>query len=145
MHVARSSRCWGLAVTLGRVPPRLHRAVLSSTCIHLRSCNADMPGDAASSELHTSGEKPQDSPGIRRVDKAALDPDVLRIVDAHEAACMAGQEGYSDPHTGYFVFTRLAHLRRGKCCGSACRHCPYGQENVKDSSKKKQFNSFFYT
>ncbi|KAG8556052.1 hypothetical protein GDO81_017910 [Engystomops pustulosus] len=56
----------------------------------------------------------------------------------------AGQDGYTDPQTGYFVFTRLAHLRRGKCCGSACRHCPFGQENVKDSSKKKQFNSFFY-
>ncbi|XP_040215817.1 uncharacterized protein C1orf53 homolog isoform X2 [Rana temporaria] len=57
----------------------------------------------------------------------------------------AGQEGYLDPHTGYVVFTRIAHLKRGKCCGSACRHCPYGQENVKDSSRKKQFNSFFYT
>ncbi|CAO2589878.1 Uncharacterized protein C1orf53 [Lemmus lemmus] len=42
------------------------------------------------------------------------------------------------------MFTRLAHLRRGACCCSACRHCPYGQANVKDPSKKKQFNSYFY-
>ncbi|HEY0078276.1 MAG TPA: DUF5522 domain-containing protein [Pyrinomonadaceae bacterium] len=23
------------------------------------------------------------------------------------------------------VFTALYHLRRGYCCGSGCRHCPY--------------------
>jgi hypothetical protein len=23
------------------------------------------------------------------------------------------------------VFTRDHHLRRGHCCGSGCRHCPY--------------------
>jgi hypothetical protein len=23
------------------------------------------------------------------------------------------------------VFTREYHLRRGYCCGSGCRHCPY--------------------
>uniref|UniRef100_A0A8C5QTC7 Chromosome 1 open reading frame 53 n=1 Tax=Leptobrachium leishanense TaxID=445787 RepID=A0A8C5QTC7_9ANUR len=74
-----------------------------------------------------------------------LDSQALRIIEAHEAACQAGQESYIDPSTGYCVFTRTAHLRREKCCGSGCRHCPYGQENVKDSSKRKQFNSFFYT
>ncbi|ERE74302.1 hypothetical protein H671_5g13450 [Cricetulus griseus] len=56
----------------------------------------------------------------------------------------AGQLSYVDPATGYVVLTRLAHLQRGACCGSACRHCPYGQVNVKDPSKKKQFNSYFY-
>jgi Family of unknown function (DUF5522) len=25
-----------------------------------------------------------------------------------------------------FVFTAWHHLRRGYCCGSGCRHCPYG-------------------
>ncbi|KAG5193525.1 hypothetical protein JEQ12_019886 [Ovis aries] len=44
---------------------------------------------------------------------------------------------------GYVVFTQGTHLQRGQCCGSACRHCPYGQINVKDPSKKKQFNSYF--
>jgi hypothetical protein len=24
------------------------------------------------------------------------------------------------------VFTAAWHLKRGSCCGSACRHCPYG-------------------
>jgi hypothetical protein len=26
---------------------------------------------------------------------------------------------------GRWVFTEEYHLRRGKCCGSGCRHCPY--------------------
>ncbi|XP_078500117.1 uncharacterized protein C1orf53 homolog [Lissotriton helveticus] len=68
-----------------------------------------------------------------------------RIVEAHDKACRAHQENYVDPETGYFVFTKFAHLQRGKCCGCGCRHCPYGQVNVKDPAKKKQFNSFFYT
>jgi hypothetical protein len=25
------------------------------------------------------------------------------------------------------VFTALYHLRRGYCCESGCRHCPYGE------------------
>jgi hypothetical protein len=26
----------------------------------------------------------------------------------------------------YIVFTEAYHLRRGWCCQSTCRHCPYG-------------------
>jgi hypothetical protein len=25
----------------------------------------------------------------------------------------------------YMVFTEKHHLKRGYCCGSGCRHCPY--------------------
>ncbi|RYD71820.1 MAG: hypothetical protein EOP53_23000 [Sphingobacteriales bacterium] len=31
---------------------------------------------------------------------------------------------------GYMVFTKQYHLRRGFCCGSKCKHCPYNWENV---------------
>ncbi|MDC8755619.1 DUF5522 domain-containing protein [Erythrobacter sp. sf7] len=48
----------------------------------------------------------------------------------HEAACARGENTYRDPETGYAVFTAIAHLARGKCCGSGCRHCPYGHEAV---------------
>ena len=27
----------------------------------------------------------------------------------------------------YLVFTESYHLRRGYCCNSGCRHCPYGK------------------
>jgi len=28
---------------------------------------------------------------------------------------------------GYFVFTEHYLKKRGTCCGSGCRHCPYGK------------------
>ena len=49
---------------------------------------------------------------------------------AHDEAVENGQHGYVDPETGYFVFTELAHLQRGVCCGSRCRHCPFEHEAV---------------
>jgi hypothetical protein len=48
------------------------------------------------------------------------------IVRAHEAAIAAGEPGYLDPETGYFVFTSATLLANGACCESGCRHCPYG-------------------
>lgn len=27
---------------------------------------------------------------------------------------------------GLIVFTEAYHLKRGHCCKSGCRHCPYG-------------------
>jgi hypothetical protein len=27
---------------------------------------------------------------------------------------------------GYIVFTEKYHLKRGYCCKSGCKHCPYG-------------------
>ncbi|KAG7230606.1 hypothetical protein INR49_025323 [Caranx melampygus] len=68
----------------------------------------------------------------------------LAIHRIHREACEAKKQMYVDPSSGYKVFTEYAHLKRGKCCGSACRHCPYGQVNVKDPAMKKQFNSLFY-
>ena len=43
----------------------------------------------------------------------------------HEQACAAGLSFYTDPSTGFSVMTRVAHQRRGRCCGNGCRHCPY--------------------
>ncbi len=32
---------------------------------------------------------------------------------------------------GYMVFTEAYHLKRGYCCRSGCRHCPYGFKRKK--------------
>ncbi|MBT4774404.1 MAG: hypothetical protein HOL28_10675 [Crocinitomicaceae bacterium] len=29
---------------------------------------------------------------------------------------------------GFIVFTEKYHLKRGHCCKSGCRHCPYGYD-----------------
>lgn len=31
---------------------------------------------------------------------------------------------------GLMVMTEAYHLKRGSCCGSKCRHCPYDFINV---------------
>ncbi|XP_077441293.1 uncharacterized protein C1orf53 homolog [Vanacampus margaritifer] len=73
-----------------------------------------------------------------------LTEEELLIHKFHTAACQAKKQMYVDPSSGYKVLTEYAHLQRGKCCGSACRHCPYGQVNVEDPAMKKMFNSLFY-
>ncbi len=54
----------------------------------------------------------------------------------HEAAVRGGQEHYSDPETGFLVFTELYHLGRRRCCGSACRHCPYQHAGVPEAQRR---------
>jgi len=56
---------------------------------------------------------------------------VADIEDIHRRAILDKQSTYVDPHTDFTVFTELAHLKRGKCCGNQCRHCPYGWSNVR--------------
>jgi hypothetical protein len=36
---------------------------------------------------------------------------------------------------GFIVFTAAYHLKRGSCCGSGCRHCPY-RESQKAGAPK---------
>ncbi|MGE3973580.1 MAG: DUF5522 domain-containing protein [Bdellovibrionales bacterium] len=45
----------------------------------------------------------------------------------HELADEKGVDLYVDPDTNYSVFTRGYLLRKGTCCKSQCRHCPYGE------------------
>ena len=47
------------------------------------------------------------------------------IMAAHDAAVARGDKTYTDPASGLLVLTRRAHLERGTCCSSGCRHCPY--------------------
>lgn len=46
----------------------------------------------------------------------------------HREACRRDLDTYVDPATGYMVFTAVFLQRRGTCCGSGCRHCPYGNK-----------------
>ena len=41
-----------------------------------------------------------------------------------EPADSEGEDYYFDGP--YLVFTEAYHLKRGFCCQSGCRHCPYG-------------------
>ncbi len=41
---------------------------------------------------------------------------------------LPGDYYYDGP---YLVFTAQYHLRRGYCCNSGCRHCPYRSSSEK--------------
>lgn len=59
------------------------------------------------------------------------------IEEIHQKACELKKSNYIDPVSGYTVFTEYHHLKRGKCCGNSCRHCPYNHVNVKKKLKNK--------
>jgi ATP-binding cassette subfamily B (MDR/TAP) protein 1 len=89
--------------------------------------------------------------GWHRVDFGAIDDidDVEDLVkhdfsSLHDKACAADDLTYTDPETGYSVMTEVAHKKRGTCCGSGCRHCPFKHENVKDKSNRIQQPAFMY-
>jgi hypothetical protein len=54
---------------------------------------------------------------------------------AHDEAVRAGADGYTDPDTGYFVFTAAFLAARGTCCDSGCRHCPYRAHERDEESR----------
>ncbi len=49
------------------------------------------------------------------------------------------EDFYYNGH-GYKVFTEKFHLKRGYCCKSGCRHCPYGYDKNTDTINKKSKN-----
>jgi len=36
---------------------------------------------------------------------------------------------------GLVVWTAAYHLKRGACCGSGCRHCPYEPKHVEGNTQ----------
>jgi len=59
------------------------------------------------------------------------DATLQRIVALHQQAVLEHRDTYIDPLSGYKVFTSAA-LSKRKCCGNACRHCPYQHRAVKN-------------
>lgn len=53
-----------------------------------------------------------------------------------ENKLIEGVDFYFTPE-GYKCFTEAHHLKRGYCCKSGCRHCPYGFNKNTGELKKK--------
>ena len=43
---------------------------------------------------------------------------------------------------GKFVFTAYYHLKRGRCCGNGCRHCPYEPKHLKGNTQISGSNPY---
>ena len=80
-----------------------------------------------------SGSVPPDAEPLAPRPLAEPHPDRLprghpaydAIVRAHRAALRDGADTYVDPVSGLVVLTAAYLARRGTCCESGCRHCPY--------------------
>ena len=48
------------------------------------------------------------------------------------------EEDYYLSEEGYIIFTDAYHLKRGYCCKSGCKHCPYGFDEKTNEIKKDQ-------
>jgi hypothetical protein len=46
------------------------------------------------------------------------------------------EDFYLSPE-GYIIFTENYHSKRGYCCKSGCKHCPYGYDKKSDTFRKK--------
>lgn len=64
-----------------------------------------------------------------------IDRRAVHFIAPAEALACQGQpliEGLDyTVENGLWVFTRWYFLKRGECCGNACRNCPYGHMNVR--------------
>jgi len=56
--------------------------------------------------------------------------DINLINKIHDIANKNNYDKYIDPYTEYSVFTEY-YLKKRKCCGNECRHCPWNHINVK--------------
>jgi Family of unknown function (DUF5522) len=54
---------------------------------------------------------------------------------AHDEAVLARQPTYTDPDTGFQVFTGETLAARGHCCGNGCRHCPYDPDEQRRAGR----------
>ena len=58
-----------------------------------------------------------------------------------EMKLVEGEDFYREG--AFVVFTAAYHLRRGRCCESRCRHCPFGfakeagRENTRGEDDEK--------
>lgn len=97
------------------------------------ACEKNVPCERG--ERNLSGKLHERTPNLRKVS-------VFSTVDKEDERDMDGQEqrersdrlqrlglepeDYYFSEEGYLVFTEQYHLKRGYCCQSGCRHCPYG-------------------
>ncbi|MBS1681107.1 MAG: hypothetical protein JST48_05295 [Bacteroidetes bacterium] len=47
-----------------------------------------------------------------------------------------GEDFYFE--NGLIVLTEKYHLKRGSCCQSGCRHCPYGFKKTNEGKEKSK-------
>jgi hypothetical protein len=86
---------------------------------------ADVAADRAAPTPQLVADRPLAEPHRDRL--SPDDPAYHQIIEAHVEALRARSDTYVDPRSGLTVLTAGYLARRGYCCDSGCRHCPYLQ------------------
>lgn len=60
----------------------------------------------------------------------------METLKDRRAPPVEGEDFYREG--AYVVFTARYHLRRGYCCESGCRHCPYGADTGRVESDEEK-------
>ena len=55
-----------------------------------------------------------------------------------EKKLIEGEDSYLTPE-GYKCCTEKHHLKRGYCCKSGCRHCPYERPLTPNGGKRRDY------
>ena len=97
-------------------PGRLHEASVAG--LDTRLCDRAMPSDPL-----LLRDAWRDVPHRTRLSEHNLHR--AEILMRHGTALDAGLPVYADPRSGLSVFTSEFLARRGYCCDSGCRHCPF--------------------
>ena len=58
---------------------------------------------------------------------AQPEPQQNDSADKQSSPALSPEDFYME--NGYIVFTEAYHLKRGYCCNSGCRHCPYREND----------------
>ncbi|MFY7972536.1 MAG: DUF5522 domain-containing protein [Flavobacteriales bacterium] len=58
-------------------------------------------------------------------------------ITSNQSAQTSGEQDYYYSPEGFIVFTEKYHLKRGYCCQSGCKHCPYGYDKKTGKFIKK--------
>lgn len=74
----------------------------------------------------------------------AMTADEKLVYMAHYAAIQNRQLTYKCPITKKIYNTVSKLLYEGKCCGEACRHCPYELKNCQHLKKSFIWNGAYY-
>jgi hypothetical protein len=53
---------------------------------------------------------------------------------------LKSEDYYIDPQTGKVILTEAYLSKRGYCCNSRCRHCPYDAGRASDEAVEAEYD-----